>query len=168
MSKPSFREIEALIKKFKCVDRELSWNTKDSNMNYLFCAAQVVDNENKTIEGCLFEGLFKQNGVLTSEKYAFTVYLLRGSVKYRIFQLEVDDWNKITHRDKVNGNHTKGPHLHIGASEHWPESRIINFGSEYKKFSFANWLLEYCKRGNLKLAHSLEHPASQGSLDLSF
>lgn len=164
MDKPTFGEVKSIIKRIKVVDRQLEWVEKPTNSTFLYCQAQVLDESNETVEGVSFEGQFKRPSDLIIERYAFTIFLLRNSIKYRIFQLEVDDWEKLTHRDRNAGEFIYGPHFHIGCRHHWPESEVIPASQARKDYDFAAWLIDYCKRANLKLEHPLEHPATQGEL----
>lgn len=166
MEKPDFVEVQSLISRLKNVDRELTWIEKPTNSKFLVCSAQVLDKNLETIEGCVFEGLYRKQSVYSPERFAFTIFLIRASVKYRVFQLEVDDWDKITHRDRNTGIEIKGPHFHIGEPKHWPQAKVIQADYECKNYNFALWLIDFCKEATLKLKYSMEHPSSQEQFSL--
>jgi hypothetical protein len=164
LSKPSFKEVERLIASFKQVDRELVWSEKPSNSNFIYCSAQILDKSMGTVQGCSFEGSYRRGMTFQETKYSFTIFLIESSVKYRIFQLEIDSWDKITHRDNKTGIHIYGPHYHIGAHEHWDEAQIIQVDQSAKKYDFVDWLMDYTKKGNLELKHKLDKPWDQPDL----
>lgn len=166
MTKPEFKEVQALISKIKYVDRELDWEEKPNNSRFLISSAQVLDTEKRTIEGCSFEAHYRKSFKLVKEKYTFTIFLVRNSVKYRIFQLDVDDWDRITHRDKMSKTIIRGPHYHIGDQNHWDEAEVIPVTRDKKHYMFVEWLLEYCSESNLKIKNMLERPPVQGQLNL--
>lgn len=163
--KPAFFEIEALVRQMKCVDRPLIWTQKPTNSNYMMCKAQVLDLNLETMEGCSFEGLYKKPTELSGDQYSFTVHLFRDSVKYRIFQLEVAPWDKVSHRSTAKNEIFYGPHYHIGSDDHWP-GEAINIQADRSKsaFQFADWLLDFCQNGNLKFHYPPLPPEVQFEL----
>lgn len=155
---PTLQEILTLIKRVKWIDEELLWERKPTNTNFLACKSTVLDASRVTIPGVHFESIFKPPLQIEEEKYSFGLFQRKHGQLFRLFQLEVDSWDKMTHRDRKKNIFFYGPHYHIGCHNSGPESIEKEASKFLQNRNFDQWFARFKRHAKLKTQYRLHQP----------
>jgi hypothetical protein len=105
-------EAEPLIARTKYVPGNLNLQPRKNHAGYVSASTRADDDTGATIPGLTIEIELKAPLLVDVCKHIVSIYLLRGGIKWRVYQIEVQPPGKRSHNEP--GNAVYGPHEHIG------------------------------------------------------
>jgi hypothetical protein len=126
----------------KIITGDVVWKNEPAGSRMFYGDFNCLNERQESIAGMTIELLFCRTEVKDECKFLFTVFQLKGTIKLRVYQIEVVPPGRSKHKEK--GEKWYGPHQHVGEKA----EKIAASASHLGCANHSDWFEYFLKETN--------------------